>query len=258
MILGFWTVALWEQICTDSTPPFYRTSSHRDTTAGLPLSSRTWICTTEALLCWTPRHQHKRTSSPSTKDLGERCKCHRTNSESNNKECDCGSDTSWLTPKVMAGPVKSAVITALLNATAKQVIATTIVHHHLYALDQFFGFAGSPFTKVTSSQRSEFPVLVDLVGSNPFAVSSVYSPVCASAVSVQYGRLTASTGSASKLVLVSSLRIGSSSTFSSVSYDVLLLDIGKAAILISYTRKAKNTYLQIVYMDGHGRRRADA
>ncbi|KXS97555.1 hypothetical protein AC578_9763 [Pseudocercospora eumusae] len=60
-------------------------------------------------------------------------------------------DTSSLTPKVMAGPVKSAVITALLNATAKQVIATTIVHHHLQALDQFLGFAGSPSTKVTSS-----------------------------------------------------------------------------------------------------------
>ena len=55
----------------------------------------------------------------------------------------------------------SAVITALLNATTKQVNATIMVQYHLYAVDQFFGFSESLIVHVTNSYLSVLPVLCD-------------------------------------------------------------------------------------------------
>jgi hypothetical protein len=60
------------------------------------------------------------------------------------------SATSSLTPNDSLTPTRSAVTTEEANATTKQVMATTMVQYHLYALLQFLGFSGSPGVKVTS------------------------------------------------------------------------------------------------------------
>jgi hypothetical protein len=44
----------------------------------------------------------------------------------------------------------SEVMTLEQKATTKHVTATIMVMYHLNALDQFFGFSGSPSAKVTS------------------------------------------------------------------------------------------------------------
>jgi hypothetical protein len=92
-------------------------------------------------------------------------------------------ETSWETWKALLGPSKSAVITALQNATTKQVKATVMVQYHLYAFDQFFGFSGSFTVKVTSSWSSYFPLFLEIVRlrMTPVVVSSRYS--CISALS---------------------------------------------------------------------------
>lgn len=59
--------------------------------------------------------------------------------------------TSSLTLNASATSPISAVTIALLKATQKHVRATTIVHHHLYALLQFLGLSTSPSVNVTSS-----------------------------------------------------------------------------------------------------------
>jgi len=58
--------------------------------------------------------------------------------------------TSSETLNSFSTPAISAVITDDANATTKHVTATTIVHHHLYAFDQFLGFSGSLGVNVTS------------------------------------------------------------------------------------------------------------
>ena len=104
------------------------------------------------------------------------------------------NETSSLTWNVADGPPRSAVITALLKATEKQVMATVIVHHHLQALDQFLGFSLSPSLNVTSSYCSGAPVgVADIIGCKPAAISVVYSPIRACAVKVRKGRLSMST-----------------------------------------------------------------
>ena len=95
------------------------------------------------------------------------------------------SAASSLTLKLRLTPAMSAVMTELLNATTKQVMATVMVHHHLYAFDQFLGFAGSPGVKVTSSYRSVRPVLFDNTVCRPVGVSAVYSFIRASRVRVR-------------------------------------------------------------------------
>ena len=85
-------------------------------------------------------------------------------------------------------------MTAELKATTKQVSATHIVHHHLYALDQFLGFSGSSTFHVTSSYRSILPVARDRTSLKicPSMVSPVYSSKLASLLSVRVGRFTTS------------------------------------------------------------------
>ncbi len=59
-------------------------------------------------------------------------------------------ETSLETPKSLLTLLISAVTTDEQNATTKHTEAIIAVHHHLYALDQFFGLSGSSTVNVTS------------------------------------------------------------------------------------------------------------
>src|ERR1700710_2552026 len=106
--------------------------------------------------------------------------------------------TSSDCPNSFSTSIISAVMIDDAMATTKQVNATTIVHHHLYAFDQFFGVSGSLGTKVTSLY-SGFPFSLLGIGITPDSFSVVYSSRFASTDSVRYGRLISRLGSRDSL-----------------------------------------------------------
>src|SRR5690554_5129074 len=89
-------------------------------------------------------------------------------------------------PNSSTTPSMAGVMTDEQRATERHVMAITMVHHHLYAFDQFFGLPGSLVVNVTRLYLTLPPVCVVVsFGIVPVEVSSVNSAMFALLVRVR-------------------------------------------------------------------------